>query len=71
MSTFATAPQSATAAAAGFIPQAHQWVRLRDRISPYSAEEALLLCENSDGSWVTWVPDYGEATLQREKLLKL
>jgi len=71
MSPFATAPHSATTTVAGFMPQAHQWVQLRDRISPYSAEEALLLCENSDGSWVAWVPDHGEATLQREQLLKL
>ncbi|ASC69226.1 hypothetical protein XM38_001520 [Halomicronema hongdechloris C2206] len=71
MSTFTPASQTATAPVNGFIPQANQWVRLRDRISEYSAEEALLLCENADGSWVAWVPDHGETQLQREQLLKL
>jgi hypothetical protein len=31
----------------------------------------LLLCEETDGRWVAWVPDFGEALLAREQLLKL
>jgi len=62
--------QNAVAPAA-FVPQADQWVQLRDRLSDYSADQALLLCEEADGRWVVWVPDHGEAVLEREQLLRL
>jgi hypothetical protein len=65
------APQSVAAPATVFIPQAYQWVQLRDLLSEYSADQALLLCEETKGRWVAWVPDYGEALLEREQLLSL
>jgi hypothetical protein len=64
-------PQSAVAAATVFVPQANQWVQLRDRLSEYSSVQALLLCEENEGRWVAWVPDYGQALLEREQLLNL
>jgi hypothetical protein len=64
-------PQSVAAPTTVFIPQAHQWVQLRDRLSEYSANQALLLCEELEGRWVAWVPDHGEALLEREQLLSL
>ncbi len=65
------APQSMAAPATVFVPQANQWVQLRDRLSEYSADQALLLCEETEGRWVAWVPDYGQALLEREQLLNL
>ncbi|NEQ32034.1 MAG: hypothetical protein F6K04_13690 [Leptolyngbya sp. SIO4C5] len=58
------------AAVTGFVPQAQQWVKLRDRISEYSAEEALLLCEEAEGRWLAWVPDHGEAVLDRGQIFQ-
>ncbi len=52
-----------------FVPQAHTWVQLRDPLSEYSDDQALLLCQDEDG-WVAWVPGYGEAHLSREQILK-
>lgn len=54
----------------GFTPEADQWVQLRDPIADYSADEALLLCQDVEGYWVAWVPNYGEALLTREQLLR-
>jgi hypothetical protein len=31
--------------------------------SPYSFDEALLLCEQDRGRWVAWIPDFGEIIL--------
>lgn len=47
--------------------QAGNWVRLLEPLSPYSLDEALLLCEAKDNNWVVWIPDYGEAVLSREQ----
>ncbi len=55
------------AAEVGFQPQPNIWVSLRDRLSPYSFDQALLLCETEDGAWVAWVPDFGEAILGRHQ----
>jgi hypothetical protein len=48
-----------------FIPAPQMWVRLRDRPTPYSDDEALLLCETQAGEWIAWVGDYGQIRLQR------
>jgi hypothetical protein len=45
-------------------------VQLRDRLSEYSDDQALLLCEATDGRWVAWIPDHGEALLERDQFLK-
>lgn len=51
----------------GFIPQANVWVQLRDRPTPFSHDEALLLCEELRDRWVAWLPDHGEITLHRSQ----
>lgn len=43
----------------------NNWVRLRQPLSAYSPNEALLLCEEAEDSWVAWVPDLGEVRLHR------
>lgn len=55
----------ASAAEEAFKPESGLWVALRDAPSPYSHDEALLLCETFPGEWVSWVPGYGEITLSR------
>jgi hypothetical protein len=39
------------------------WVKLRIFPSQYSFDEALLLCEQDEGRWVAWIPDFGEIIL--------
>ncbi|WP_088892906.1 hypothetical protein [Leptolyngbya ohadii] len=39
------------------------WVRLATSLSPFSHEEAMLLCQASSEEWIAWVPDYGEVVL--------
>lgn len=53
-----------------FVPKSDQWVQLRDCLSQYSADTALLLCEGDNGRWVAWVPGFGQATLERSQLLR-
>lgn len=45
--------------------QASTWVQLKEPLSSYSEDEALLLCQHSDTEWVVWVPGYGETILDR------
>lgn len=45
------------------------WVKLRDLPSPYSSDEALLLCEAEEGRWVAWVPDFGEIVLDPSQMI--
>jgi len=44
-------------------PQPNIWVKLLELPSPYSQDEALLLCEDTPGTWAVWIPEYGETTL--------
>lgn len=41
------------------------WVKLLRSPSDYAAAEAQLLCQTSDCAWVVWIPDHGEAVLDR------
>lgn len=43
------------------------WVKLLEPLSPYSHDEALLLCMQSEAVWIAWIPDYGEAWLSIEQ----
>jgi hypothetical protein len=43
------------------------WVKLNQPPSDYSQEEALLLCEKSDGVWVSWIPGHGEIVLDKSE----
>ncbi len=73
MSIFTKKPQQQTAAFLSsevFIPQANQWVQLRNCLSEYSADTALLLCPGDRDRWIAWVPGFGQATLERSQLLK-
>ncbi|HBL11249.1 MAG TPA: hypothetical protein DD379_07550 [Cyanobacteria bacterium UBA11162] len=47
--------------------QTGTWVQLYERPTPYSYEEALLLCQHSDTEWVVWIPDYGEMVLDQNE----
>lgn len=47
--------------------QASTWVKLQERLSLYSHDEALLLCQQSETHWVVWIPDYGEAILAQSQ----
>ena len=51
--------------------QPSTWVRLCEPISPYSFDEALLLCQEIDGHWVAWVPDFGETRLSPTQFYRL
>lgn len=44
------------------------WVRLLELPSPYSCDEALLLCQVSADEWLAWVPDHGEIKLNISQL---
>jgi hypothetical protein len=55
-------------AADAFIPTARTWVKLRERLSEYSSDEALLLCEEANERWMLWVPDFGVAIVGREQI---
>lgn len=41
-----------------------KWVSLRESVSPFSHDEALLLCRVAETTWCVWVPGHGEATLE-------
>lgn len=43
--------------------QADTWVHLLELPSPFSFDEALLLCQSSENEWVAWIPSHGEAVL--------
>ncbi|WP_404783518.1 hypothetical protein [Altericista sp. CCNU0014] len=43
--------------------EANTWVELLQLPSPYSFDEALLLCQVSFDEWLAWIPDYGEICL--------
>lgn len=51
--------------------QAKTWVQLRELPSPYSHDEALLLCQHSDTEWIVWIPDHGEMILHRSQIGKV
>lgn len=43
--------------------QPSTWVKLLELPSPFSFDEALLLCSQSETEWLAWIPDYGEVVL--------
>jgi hypothetical protein len=43
--------------------EANTWVKLSQLPSPFSFDEALLLCQVSFDEWLAWIPDYGEIRL--------
>lgn len=51
--------------------QTSTWVKLRECPSPYSHDEALLLCQESETQWVVWIPDFGEAILDQSQFSEI
>jgi hypothetical protein len=51
--------------------QTSAWVKLKELPSPYSHDEALLLCQHSETEWVVWIPEYGEMILHRSQIDKI
>lgn len=47
--------------------QPSTWVKLLQLPTPYSFDEALLLCQESEERWLAWVPDCGEVVLHRSE----
>ncbi len=45
------------------------WVRLSQRPTPFSSDEALILCQCAENQWLAWVPDYGEITLSANDVI--
>jgi hypothetical protein len=50
--------------------QASTWVQLRELPSPYSHDEALLLCQHSETEWVVWIPEHGQMVLHQSQFAK-
>lgn len=46
------------------------WVNLSELPNPYSHDEALLLCENTQHQWIAWIPDHGEIILDRHQFFR-
>ena len=44
------------------------WVKLIEPPSEYSFDQALLLCPDSHNRWIAWIPDHGEAILDRSEI---
>jgi hypothetical protein len=51
--------------------QASTWVQLQERPSPYSHDEALLLCQHSETEWIVWIPEHGEMVLHRSQFCQV
>jgi hypothetical protein len=47
------------------------WVQLLELPNPYSHDEALLLCQQSEDEWVAWIPDHGEAVLHTSQFIRV
>jgi hypothetical protein len=41
------------------------WVKLIQPPSEYSFGEAMLLCQETENTWLAWIPDYGEVLLDK------
>ena len=51
--------------------QAYTWVQLLELPSPFSFNEALLLCQHSEEQWVAWIPDYGEIMIHTSQFCQI
>jgi len=47
------------------------WVKLLQPLSEYCHDEALLLCPASEDQWSVWIPDHGEAILNKYQFYTL
>ncbi|HEY9812759.1 MAG TPA: hypothetical protein V6D31_04385 [Candidatus Sericytochromatia bacterium] len=44
--------------------EASTWVQLLNPPHPFSYDEALLLCQQSEDEWIAWIPEHGEIVLR-------
>lgn len=60
-----------------YLQQFHQkfrpstWVQLLELPSPFSFDEALLLCQHSNDQWLAWIPDYGEIVIHTSQFCQI
>jgi hypothetical protein len=47
------------------------WVHLLELPSPFSFDEALLLCQCAEDHWLVWIPDHGEMTLKTHQFCSI
>jgi hypothetical protein len=47
------------------------WVKLQEKPSEYSYDQAVLLCPESSEHWLAWIPDYGQALLHVSQFVSL
>ncbi|NEP24104.1 MAG: hypothetical protein F6J94_13910 [Moorea sp. SIO1F2] len=47
------------------------WVKAPDIPNSIHCEEALILCRQSENTWLAWIPDYGEIILSDSELANL
>ncbi|MGI0485745.1 hypothetical protein ACN4EK_09935 [Pantanalinema rosaneae CENA516] len=47
------------------------WVKLLNPPTAFSFDEAWLLCQCSEQSWLAWIPDYGEIMLHVDEFCTL
>ncbi len=47
------------------------WVKLLQLKSPFSFDEALLLCQCGENKWLVWIPDCGEAAIDTSQFCPL
>ncbi len=50
--------------------RASTWVQLLELPTPFSNDEALLLCHEFGDLWVAWIPGYGEAVLHSSQFVE-
>lgn len=68
---YVSAPESLACAPSGWNPVCHitytrdTWVKLLERQSEYAFEEAKLICQESPNTWIVWIPDHGQALLDK------
>jgi hypothetical protein len=70
---YSVASRLEEAIAAGWNPVCHltytrdAWVTLLEPLTEFACDEAMLLCQDADESWIAWVPDHGEVVLNRSQ----
>lgn len=70
-SEFSALPLTERPPFAGSQPIANTWVRLVQPPTDFSFDEAWLLCQDEQGRWLAWVPDYGSIVLDSTAIAPL
>lgn len=53
------------------LPLPSTWVTLLEPLMSTSYDEALLMCQYSDGHWAAWLPDFGEIKLHSGQFCRM